>query len=152
MTKEKRVCGTCTACCTVIAIPELSKRSNVTCKFVQDSRCSIYPCRPRCCSGFSCEWLDGRGTNSERPDISGVVIQQNLIGQTGIEGVHMWEVHQCALSWPAAQRAQKEFIARKIPVVLYPKIGGITILIPKGTMVFAGDMDQERRKIRYVFV
>jgi len=152
MTTQGRKCGTCTACCTVIPIPELSKRANVTCKFVQANQCSIYPNRPKCCRGFFCEWIDGELPEGARPDISGVVIQLNVIADTMVMGAHMWEVHPHALNGRIARRARKKFLAKKLPVVLYPLVGAISVLVPKGTRPLVFDFDQEGRKIetRYV--
>jgi uncharacterized protein len=51
-------CGTCTKCCTVLAIPELDKPAWQDCRHVAAGRgCTIYPDRPSACRKFVCGWL-----------------------------------------------------------------------------------------------
>jgi hypothetical protein len=51
-------CGSCTKCCTVMAIPELNKPAWQECRHVAAGRgCKIYPDRPSGCRKFICGWL-----------------------------------------------------------------------------------------------
>jgi uncharacterized protein len=51
-------CGSCTKCCTVLAIPELKKPAWQECRHVAAGcGCKIYPDRPSACRKFICGWL-----------------------------------------------------------------------------------------------
>jgi hypothetical protein len=51
-------CGSCTACCTVMGVPELKKRPWQACPHVTvGSGCGIYAERPAGCRTFICGWL-----------------------------------------------------------------------------------------------
>jgi hypothetical protein len=61
----------------VFAIPELKKPRGQWCRHVaQGKGCSIYETRPEVCRQFTCAWLDGFGTDAERPDRSRIVFVQ----------------------------------------------------------------------------
>lgn len=76
-----RTCGTCTLCCTVMAIdkPEIQKEAGVTCRHCSGG-CTIYETRPALCREYHCAWrqlpiLD----DSWRPDLSGVFVELEVI-------------------------------------------------------------------------
>jgi hypothetical protein len=51
-------CGTCTACCRIFEIPELSKPAGKWCDHCAIGRgCQIYDNRPARCADFECLWL-----------------------------------------------------------------------------------------------
>jgi uncharacterized protein len=51
-------CGTCTACCRMMAVPELYKNAWVDCPNCAIGKgCKIYPDRPQPCREFMCGWL-----------------------------------------------------------------------------------------------
>ena len=53
-----RSCGTCSLCCKVYTIKELSKPAGRWCVHrVRGSGCGIHPDRPRSCRDFFCSWL-----------------------------------------------------------------------------------------------
>jgi len=53
-----KTCGSCTACCTVLGIPELKKRAWERCPHVElGTGCTIYDERPSSCRKFICGWL-----------------------------------------------------------------------------------------------
>jgi hypothetical protein len=53
-----RECGTCTLCCKVAAVEELSKRNGVWCHHCQKGqRCTVYDKRPPSCRSFYCQWM-----------------------------------------------------------------------------------------------
>lgn len=57
-----RSCGTCTLCCKVLAIEELSKAHGVWCPHAKPGRgCAIYDTRPGSCREFHCGWLVSEG-------------------------------------------------------------------------------------------
>jgi hypothetical protein len=70
-----RQCGTCTACCTVLAIAELQKPARWACCHLAGDHCGIYEQRPQSCRDFNCAWLRGAvaGDESLRPDKLGLL-------------------------------------------------------------------------------
>lgn len=79
-----RVCGDCTACCTVLEIGALAKPAGVSCHNLCASGCRIYDQRPENpCQTFRCAWLQGFLDEEDRPDKSGgIVWQVNEDGNT----------------------------------------------------------------------
>lgn len=68
-------CGSCDACCTVLAIAEkqLTKLEGSPCKHLCASGCGIYQKRPNVCSSFKCHWLLLECSEEYRPDNSGLL-------------------------------------------------------------------------------
>ena len=61
-----RECGTCTLCCKVAGVHELSKPSGVWCRHcTKDKRCAIYDERPSSCRSFFCQWMIAKGLGPE---------------------------------------------------------------------------------------
>ncbi len=83
-----RDCGSCTVCCTLMAIdkPEMQKQAGVACRHCA-AGCTIYDTRPSLCRDYFCGWrqlpiLD----DSWRPDRSGVFVELEPIeGQMGLK-------------------------------------------------------------------
>jgi hypothetical protein len=64
-------CGSCTACCRVYAIPEISKPAGTWCKHCAVGKgCKVYAERPKRCVEFACEWLHSQ-TAEGKTTISG---------------------------------------------------------------------------------
>lgn len=69
------MCGTCTACCTALAVKELEKPSGTACEHISPVKgCTIYKDRPKGCQEWSCLWLQGHFEGADRPDRIGVVM------------------------------------------------------------------------------
>ena len=61
-----RECGTCTLCCKVAAVEELSKPNGAWCHHcVKGQRCAIYDARPPSCRSFYCQWMIETGLGPE---------------------------------------------------------------------------------------
>ena len=61
-----RECGTCTLCCKVAAVEELSKPNGVWCHHcLKGKRCAIYDERPPSCRSFYCQWMVETGLGPE---------------------------------------------------------------------------------------
>lgn len=82
----KRKCGTCTLCCTALAVPELDKPNGVPCEHLTTAGCGIYEDRPESCRQFECGWLTGMGDLSVRPDRIGAVlhVEDGGLGPDGL--------------------------------------------------------------------
>jgi len=75
----RRICGSCTGCCTALGVTELQKPVDTPCAHACGG-CKIYDARPRSCRDYSCAWLHGVGSLTERPDKLGVVIDAMTLG------------------------------------------------------------------------
>ena len=85
-----RECGSCTACCTVMAVKELGKGMYRACEHVSGRGCSIYKDRPRSCRLWSCQWRLGE-LDGERPDRSGIVVSAGFRGGPHYQLFELWE-------------------------------------------------------------
>lgn len=97
----KRECGPCTACCTAMGVPELSKAPGTTCSSVCATGCGVYKTRPQSCRDFQCVWLQGALEDEHRPDKTGVVLvpagpNSKFEEKTGVQLLTAFE------SWPGA--------------------------------------------------
>lgn len=68
-----RHCGECTACCTLLGVPELEKARYTPCEHDTGKSCGIYEQRPPSCRAFQCIWLQGLVPLEERPDKTGII-------------------------------------------------------------------------------
>jgi hypothetical protein len=78
-----RSCGTCSMCCKVYSIKELSKPAGQWCiHAVRGSGCSIHPNRPRSCREFFCSWLVDPNLGPEwKPEVSRFVLSADATHQ-----------------------------------------------------------------------
>jgi hypothetical protein len=85
-----RSCGTCTLCCTVLAIdqPDIQKEAGVTCRHCRGG-CAVYETRPVLCRDFHCGWRQLPILDEDwRPDRSGVFVDVEVIdGETALSMV-----------------------------------------------------------------
>jgi hypothetical protein len=90
---EWRQCGTCTACCTALAVKELGKPYYCKCEHEAPSQCSIYEKRPPNCRSFQCFWSTANAIGlgrefgiGDRPDILGAIFNLEVhSGGTWVE-------------------------------------------------------------------
>jgi hypothetical protein len=71
-----KACGSCMMCCKVPYITDFKKPYGLWCRHaVPGHGCSIYPDRPRACSGFWCEWMYNPNFGPEwKPDRAKFVV------------------------------------------------------------------------------
>lgn len=84
----KRACAECTACCDYFEIEEIEKASHSTCPFLKNG-CSLYDDhskRPKACVEYICAWAMGFGTEGDRPDKSGAIVDY----RDGLAGVQLY--------------------------------------------------------------
>lgn len=111
----QRSCGDCTACCTILGVPDLSKEPYQTCEKVCGQGCSIYQDRPSPCREFNCLWRQGLFEEAHRPDKLGIMF--SLTGPDGKLGQIpiAWEV------WDGAEdqaRSLLKALTEKFPVII----------------------------------
>jgi hypothetical protein len=69
-------CGDCTACCTLLVVPELDKAAGTACSHCT-TKCEIYESRPQACRDLSCAYHQVKNANIRmRPDKCGVVFEK----------------------------------------------------------------------------
>lgn len=77
------LCGSCTLCCKLTAVPELDKPANKWCEHCDPKiGCQIYDERPESCKNFRCIWLSGGLPEELRPDKSRVIFERLPSGKT----------------------------------------------------------------------
>ena len=109
-----RECGSCTACCAVLAIVELAKPARRACDHLCRAGCGIYEARPASCREFHCLWLRGAldGGEALRPDALGVMFdyfQRASTGETHLIAHELWPE---AFDSEAAQSLLSELVQR----------------------------------------
>lgn len=114
---SSRECGPCTACCTVLGVPPLTKEPYEPCSKVCEQGCSIYQDRPEPCREFSCLWKQGLFEDDHRPDKLGLMF--SLTGEDGKLG-------QIPIAWEVRTDASNERPARRVIQAL---IGKFPVLI-----------------------
>lgn len=83
MTENGNLCGNCTLCCKLTAVPELNKPAGSWCKHCKAGKgCTIYDDRPESCKNFRCVWLTGGLPPELRPDKSRVIFERLPSGKT----------------------------------------------------------------------
>jgi hypothetical protein len=80
----RRTCGECTACCVVHAIVATGSAPYRDCCYSTGTSCAIYATRPAECRGYYCGWRLGFGTDQDRPDRGGMVLDVQSDGRTPV--------------------------------------------------------------------
>jgi len=76
-----RECGTCSLCCTILRVDELSKAAGHDCVHQRDAQgCGIHTTRPPICRAYRCLWLQGGLEDDERPDRTGGIVDLETTG------------------------------------------------------------------------
>ncbi len=118
-----RECGSCTACCAVLGVPELGKGTYEPCGHLRTGGCGSYADRPRSCRTFECQWLrgvlevDGSIDTALRPDSCGVIFDYQPDSALG--GVFVaWEVEPGASAGGQAKDILDELAERFLVMVM----------------------------------
>lgn len=123
--KRGRACGTCSACCTSMAVEEIGKVQDVACDKLAAKGCGIYDTRPQSCRDFKCLWLvaDDVIRGDDRPDRCGLVLDVNDATDIGLPQAIV--AHE-AWSGAATQAAGATLIAElsRIGVVIIRAVDG----------------------------
>jgi hypothetical protein len=73
---SERSCGSCTLCCKLFPVPELSKPGGRWCPHIAQGRgCGIHETRPPVCRAFWCQWIENPDLGPEwKPEVSKFVL------------------------------------------------------------------------------
>lgn len=105
-----RSCGPCTACCKPFAIEEVQKLDGNWCQHrIAGTGCAIYKDRPFACQKYSCVWLAGKGNESDRPDLTGFMMDMSdsRVGNRDFGIFHLYEIELGSLQTPRAVQLAK---------------------------------------------
>ena len=146
----KRECGSCTACCEVMIVPELNKPAHKMCQYA-DGGCTMYQDRPPTCKDWNCLWLRGEFRDRDRPDKIGFVpwlMPNSLLREWGHTVVAFRELKEGATVLAAAEKIIKKYNRNKISVVVIRRDSGRAFYPAKG---FAPTMRRsfDREDVKY---
>ena len=80
-----RICGGCTACCTVLDVPDAEAPPGCDCSFMIEGGCGIYPTRPNICRDWQCQWMADNDhkppllRDDEKPDVIGIMFNIDIV-------------------------------------------------------------------------
>lgn len=106
-------CGACSACCYLLAVPDIDKPTCLWCQHAERPHggCKIYdqPEKPQACDDFACLWLVSQNRRPEermlpaiRPDRSKVMFHDARDGdKPNVMYVHVFPSHPTAWRSPA---------------------------------------------------
>ena len=124
--QKGRSCGTCTACCEVMIVPELNKPANKLCQFA-DGGCRMYEHRPPTCKDWNCLWLKGEMRDRDRPDKVGFVpwlMPQSLVREWGHPVIAFREIKEGSTVVPTGAQTIKKYNKKGVSVVVIRKESG----------------------------
>lgn len=132
-----RVCGTCTACCTVMAVLELKKPPYHRCTHATATGCGIYKEKPRNCTVYKCSWLVTPEMPKEaRPDRMGVIFDKEGLPEecNGYGVAAAREIWRGAVDGPIARQFIDQIRKDHFVVVVHPlpTDDRFTVLTPHG--------------------
>ena len=141
-----RSCGECNVCCSILEVKELEKKFNQRCPHLCERGCGIYETRPQACREWFCVWVVGTAPDAERPDRSGVVLEQAHAhaanGKAGVMPVVAYEIRPGAFDSYWGDRMLKR-LSRKLLIGLVP-FGG------EQPTRFIGPPEQLRADVEWV--
>lgn len=129
-----RECGTCTACCSTMIVPELNKAAHKACHHAHDG-CTIYETRPPTCADWDCLWILGHFRERDRPDKSGYVswvMPAPQVRSWGHPVVAIRELKEGSTVVAQGERAIKKLNKSNVSVIVIKKESGRTIYPAKG--------------------
>lgn len=157
MSDAPRACGSCTACCGVLGVPEFAKPTYRACVHLCDAGCGVYADRPGSCRSFECEWLrgalevDGGVDPGLRPDACGVIFDYQPESAFG-EMFVAWECEAGTSARGPASRILSELAENFLVLVASPPSaegegsGGRRFVGPPARVRQAADTMSSRRR------
>lgn len=128
--EDGRTCGACTACCTLLEVPELGKDAFRPCPLLSGSGCGRYALRPDSCRRFECQWLRGvleldDGVDPTlRPDVCGLMFDYQPDSAFG-EMYVAWEVEPGASASGPGAAVLREMAAGYLVLLVSPGGDGV---------------------------
>ena len=139
----RRSCGGCTTCCKTLGVDALDKKEGEECRYCDTGKgCKIYASRPQICIDYACDWLNGAGTEDERPDKTGIVVTR--VGNRTTGGLYqIVESEPGLLASPYGKRLVNKGLALPMVVCYCEKWEPPHLIIPSGAIV-------HRRVLRFM--
>lgn len=146
--QARRPCDGCTACCTVLNVPQLNSPAYESCRYLCAGGCGIHESRPETCRAYFCEWALGNAPEWMKPNMCGV-IPGHVKGNTAM---HLHEV------WPgASESAQiRAFIrlanskGRQVVVTLHPEAAADGAQAQRNRIYFSNGEVREFPGLRFM--
>ena len=129
-----KLCGDCTACCTIMKVGALNKPDYTPCQHLCSKGCAIYSHKPAECDTWQCAWKSGwiDGDERRRPDNLGVMFEYRIVG--GSSFLWVYEV------WPDALKDEKvNHLLKRLGVkeaIVMCKYGSMDVLAKQWVMEF----------------
>lgn len=140
-----RSCGGCTACCKTHAVPVIDKPAGSWCTAcIKGKGCGIYEYRPQPCQTYKCAWLEGVGSDEERPDRSKIIVDYEEFALSGFKTFRVWELQPGCLASPYGVRVCQHYLARGFSVLTVSLSGG-RVFLPGAQVSLAAE---DRRLLR----
>lgn len=111
-----RQCGDCTACCTVLEVPEAGTGHYEKCQH-DIGKCGIYKDRPTPCRSWRCGWHIGLLGEGDRPDKLGVMI--DVTKDVDDPWIVLWELFEDAAETPKIRALVADWSAKKPIIIAY---------------------------------
>lgn len=127
-----RSCGSCTACCTLLSIPELQKPEATKCSHQCQWGCGIYGERPESCRVFECLWLQGALGRKYKPDECGLMVSMMYKTKWG-DLPAIYETRKDAVLGPLGVALLAKFAREKVRCVVIHHDGTRSIMLPHGS-------------------
>jgi hypothetical protein len=132
-------CGSCAACCFLLAVPEIAKPRIRWCEHCTPGHdgCTIYQARPAACRAFSCYWLISQGRAGQempeamRPDRSKAMFMADIANPRHVL-VHVFAAYPDAWKKGAVNAKINELVRRGVTVSIVIGNKG-KVLRPFGT-------------------
>jgi hypothetical protein len=132
-------CGSCAACCYLLAVPEIAKPRTSWCQHCTSGHngCTIYDNRPESCRAFSCYWLISQGRAGQempeamRPDRSKAMFMADIANPRHVL-VHVFAAYPDAWKKGAVNAKINELVRRGVTVSIVIGNKG-KVLRPLGT-------------------
>lgn len=104
-----RQCEGCQACCEAKKIPALNLSAWQSCPHQSSTGCANYSQRPDGCRYYTCVWVDGWGTEKQRPDRIQMIFEL-AAGPFGGMEVRGIELKARAEDTPSVKEALQDWI------------------------------------------
>lgn len=146
LSPTKRTCDGCTECCFASSVVALSKPVFTHCKHcTSGERCDIYSTKPLECMEYTCGWLDGEGTEADKPNRIHLVHNQMFDQMLGMPWL-LIESQAGALATEPARRIIESKLLQHDTVITVSRTLRFALYIPQGRSVPEAHLAQLKQR------